>query len=406
MTPEEELNALLAAGKLVGGDYKGQTANSRRMQEAAYRNAVTPTDTSGLVKVGQERENTGYEQLGQGLMLGTGPSWLAPMGQTAFKSGTEKQGPWEVGEGVYSNGAYTADPFKRQDRLTKAMGGQADAQSAYAAGDSQEQGRVLTRALQQSQETRAKAQELRNQAEHSQKMAIGKIGKTRDADGNEHVWQIQSDGNIRYLHPSTVPVDLGGTLGATGGGAAPANGMPPSAGKPTGEQAKAIAAAIRLAPATNIMKEMLDTGFSPDWGDATWSSNQGGAFTGLATNLLASGKGKRFYGAGRDALAALLRRESGAAVTENEWEEFAPLWLPWYTDTPELRKDKLDRLETQMAITRGLGGNRAGGFIDYSISEAEHKRKLREMAPGSKGGGGGPRTDPAVAARAAGYLPK
>ncbi len=70
----------------------------------------------------------------------------------------------------------------------------------------------------------------------------------------------------------------------------------------------------------------------------------------------ASPQGRKFYTAGRQILAALLRKESGAAITDDEWSNYGPMYLPWPGDSKDDITRKMDVLSIQIDnIAQGSG---------------------------------------------------
>ena len=208
MDDNEALNELLTAGSLRGGKFGDQMANARRLQELAYRQAVAQPDTSGLLKMGLGRETEGLTQ--QGLGYGTaiaGPREAAPLAAAQFKEGMDKQAPMELGQGWYSGGQYVEDPYKRQGRLTQALGGQAKAQEQFGEAEGKERARVSEIGLHGAQAGAAGAQA----ALAKSQMEMGKIGKFKGADDQEHLYRLRSDGSIEFLDTGGAGTGMGAT---------------------------------------------------------------------------------------------------------------------------------------------------------------------------------------------------
>ena len=78
------------------------------------------------------------------------------------------------------------------------------------------------------------------------------------------------------------------------------------------------------------------------------SSGVGGLIQRNVPRGVTSPAGREFYTEGRTVLAAILRKESGAAITDDEWTNYGPMWLPWPGDSDEEIDRKLVRLESAM----------------------------------------------------------
>ncbi|MEW6169275.1 MAG: hypothetical protein AB1651_16510 [Pseudomonadota bacterium] len=81
-----------------------------------------------------------------------------------------------------------------------------------------------------------------------------------------------------------------------------------------------------------------------------------GASVPLIGNKLAGDKYQRAEQAGRDFLAAVLRKDTGAAITKQEMDLYGKTFLPQPFDTPETLKQKAAARQTALeAIKLGLG---------------------------------------------------
>jgi hypothetical protein len=62
------------------------------------------------------------------------------------------------------------------------------------------------------------------------------------------------------------------------------------------------------------------------------------------------------FNAGRNFLAVVLRKDTGAAITREEWKEYTPLFIPQPGDTPDLLTQKRENRKVAMqAMEDGLG---------------------------------------------------
>jgi hypothetical protein len=76
---------------------------------------------------------------------------------------------------------------------------------------------------------------------------------------------------------------------------------------------------------------------------------------GLIGNFLTSDAGKEWYRNGKEALAVILRKDTGAAVTDKEFDLYGPMYLPMPDDPPEVKQSK------KQALGVILNSLRAGG---------------------------------------------
>ena len=184
---------------------------------------------------------------------------------------------------------------------------------------------------------------------------------------DETEWQIKADpvgGGFVRFNPRSGEVQAVEGYGP-GSSLQGTSGQGPQVGKLTEKQAAALNAGRRIASNLPILNEVMQSGYDPSRIDATWQKFQGSSFAEMPLSMVASDDGKRFYTAGRDILAAILRKESGAAITADEWTQFAPLWLPWPGDTPKQREEKMTRLSNQMESAAIEAGPEGGRHINW-----------------------------------------
>ena len=173
---------------------------------------------------------------------------------------------------------------------------------------------------------------------------------------DEYAATKDAAGNPILYNKRTGEIVQGGVGGAGAGGAGAAIGAP----KLTDAQAKAFDMAERGQRLVPQIKEMLGT-INPTGIGANWAATMGPGLFSRAKSALVPGEEKQYWTAARDVLAAMLRKESGAAITKDEWDKFAPLWLPWPGDSEEERQQKIDMLEARIqsaTIQAGPGGQR------------------------------------------------
>ena len=81
----------------------------------------------------------------------------------------------------------------------------------------------------------------------------------------------------------------------------------------------------------------------------------------VLTNWAASPEGQKYMNAGRNFVAATLRKESGATITESEWKYGQELYIPMPGDVPDMIKQKKNNRDLVIKGLReaaGPGGSR------------------------------------------------
>ena len=158
----------------------------------------------------------------------------------------------------------------------------------------------------------------------------------------------------------TMPVDFGGGTAPTQGSAAPQapgfGAMPPGL-KLTETQEKARGFAQRMAGDVPLVEGLLAGGYEPGFKDfslkmATLNNPLASAYTEKGM----SEEGRQFFNASSKIVNAILRKESGAAITEYEWARAFADWLPRPGDSPEERNRKAANLRAEMdSMAQGAG---------------------------------------------------
>jgi hypothetical protein len=365
MTPEEM--ALLQAARIRAGqgnvrDLIGQGAN---ISNLALEQAFKAPDTSGLEKVGRDTQRTGFEQMAGGMFMAPSEAYRQ-MGQTSFGEGIKKQGSQELGEGWYSGGTYTANPFKRQDRLTKALGDQAGDAGKVAESFGKEDTAVAQRGASRASAAASYAQA----AKARQEMEQGKYGTMKDESGSDILYQITPQG-VKFH---------GGPGAAAGAGGADAGGLPKY--KLNDAQGKAMNYGARTAEAAAIL-DSLGTNYS-SLSVATKGGLQDlpgvGGIAGMAYNQFMGKNEQRVEQAQRNFINAVLRRESGAVISVPEFDNARHQYFPQPGDDEAVlaqKKHNRDMVIRNFAIESGPG-------------RAEVMRVMQRGAPQGAGGGGAP----------------
>jgi hypothetical protein len=187
-----------------------------------------------------------------------------------------------------------------------------------------------------------------------------------------------NDGTTQTFPKGMAP----GARAAVGGGGAPQAttlGAPPAAGpapavpgfsfpqgdfpKLTEGEEKSRFYTTTMVSSLPVMAEVLRSGYKPTQRDkAAAGPPSEGVLGGLSNTLVprsfATPEGRRFYTEGRKVLAAILRKESGAAITDDEWTNYGPMYLPWPGDTEEDIKLKMQSLDQQI-LNMAMGSGKA-----------------------------------------------
>ncbi len=164
------------------------------------------------------------------------------------------------------------------------------------------------------------------------------------------------------------------------GGQSPAGGAPAAGGAPgsmafkpgfnipqgalpslTEVQDKSRFFAQNMVESLPTMVSAIREGYTPNRRDQAAAGPPasgwlGGISSALTPRSFASDQGRAFYTEGRKVLAAILRKESGAAITDDEWMSYGPIYLPWPGDSKADIDRKMQALQNSaqsMAIGAG-----------------------------------------------------
>lgn len=183
--------------------------------------------------------------------------------------------------------------------------------------------------------------------------------------------------------------EVGGFIGKPST-AAPGGTLIPLAGyqkpdKPlTESQGKATAFAARMDRADKIMNGLASDGTENT--SMIKSALEGvpliGGALGSIGNYAATGKQQQLEQSQRDFTNAILRQESGAAISPTEFESAGKQYFPQRGDSAEVLKQKAENRRTAiqgMAIQAGPGADKVG----VSTSGASSSAQTEESAPGS-----------------------
>jgi hypothetical protein len=99
--------------------------------------------------------------------------------------------------------------------------------------------------------------------------------------------------------------------------------------------------------------------------------------SGFVANMTNSEAFRNYQAGAREWIAALLRKDTGAAVTNTEWELYFPTYFPQPGDSAEVQRQKLER---RVAEARKLRAS-SGGFFERMAPnfDAEMGQRMREQ---------------------------
>lgn len=178
----------------------------------------------------------------------------------------------------------------------------------------------------------------------------------RQALGSQGTWKDVTDPNTGQV--VLYNTKTGEKMPFSGGGqtAAPAGPRNPGFNIPQGvvpnlteTQEKSRFYTQNMVESLPVMAGVLQQGYIPNRQDQVAAGPQATGFIGATANALvprsfATEQGRTFYDAGRQVLAAILRKESGAAITDDEWATYGPVYLPWPGDSKAEQDRKMRKL--------------------------------------------------------------
>jgi hypothetical protein len=148
-------------------------------------------------------------------------------------------------------------------------------------------------------------------------------------------------------------------------------GMP----KLTEAQSKDTGWAARLDGAITDMAAAESSGYDPTAGGATMDYIGQRNIGGLLGNILTSDQGKQWYRGAKEALAVILRKDSGGAITPEEFKMYGPIYLPMPWDDPQTKTAKNQALQTTLGALKTTSG---GG---YDVNKARSDAQTPPPAP-------------------------
>jgi hypothetical protein len=210
------------------------------------------------------------------------------------------------------------------------------------------------------------AEQAAQAARHREQMGLQWSQEKRQREQAERdAFQIVPDpvygGFVRFNKKTgeSEPVELSNRQ-VPGAGAGPRQpgfqDMPPGL-KLTETQEKSRGFAQRMAGDVPIVEGLLAGGYEPNFKDFSLKmSTLNNPLVSAYAEKGMSEEGRKFFNASSKLVNAILRKESGAAITEYEWARAFADWLPRPGDSPEERQRKANNLRAEMdSMAQGAG---------------------------------------------------
>ena len=321
-------------------------------------------DVTGLQQYARQRSEEGNRDMLRALAAQLAGERFAPVQAQFLKRAMAAQEPLKVGNAGYitPSGEYVKDTTYAQERRAEKYLGLG---AQYMRADEQEKARIANEQFRR---------ELAGQGRY------------------QHIQNPETGEIVLYNTKTAEVMPLPGVQGSPP--APPPSGAPgfklPASGGPklTETQDKSRFYADNMARSLPSMLEVYKSGYEPTRIDQIAAGPTATGFIGSMADAviprsMASEKGRQFYDAGRQVLAAILRKESGAAITQDEWTSYGPIYLPWPGESQKDRQRKMQDLKSMansMAISAGPAqrfwvpfdmqvdqiGNDDGGIIDLT----------------------------------------
>lgn len=125
-------------------------------------------------------------------------------------------------------------------------------------------------------------------------------------------------------------------------------------GKFTEGQGKDFNFANRLDNAMQQMTASEAGGYDPSKQTMDYLAQN--SVGGLAGNWLTTDAGKAWHRAGKEAIAVILRKDTGAAVTDKEFDLYGPMYLPMPFDPPAVKDQKKQAMTIMLQSMRATSG--------------------------------------------------
>lgn len=244
------------------------------------------------------------------------------LGGQILKQALAARSPQTTDYGTLDASGFTSDPMKERE-FKIARGEKMIAQLEAIASHSENE--------KERREARIAADQLRRD---TLQMHRETLAATREQGKFAH-----------FADPDTGQVVLyntktGERVAAPGGGGSPGTGAgqpAPMGLKLTESQGKAFDAADKIHGALPILSNFPAAPSAKAIAALTTSNPVARA----ALNKALSADEQAFVNAASLVLAGVLRKESGAAITKEEWHNYGPTYLPWYGDDPTTIANKM-----------------------------------------------------------------
>ena len=119
-------------------------------------------------------------------------------------------------------------------------------------------------------------------------------------------------------------------------------------------QSKAVMFATRAEAMNN---QLVTSKYDPTTNDAWFDRKTTG---GMLTNWMASKEGQTYINQGKNFVAAVLRKESGATITDSEWESGQQMYIPMPGDDPQVIAQKKYNRELSIEGIKAEAGDAIG----------------------------------------------
>lgn len=225
--------------------------------------------------------------------------------------------------------------------LAKLMANGGNLQGALAVAGLGNQDRAFN--FQQQEALRAQGNADRQFGLQQQTANTAQVMQIEDANGNKRLVRIDRQGNTADITPN----------------AADAPNNPFSYGKLNENQSKDAGYANRMFSSEQVLRDPKSIAAATSATQRTIDQfpmlGSSGA-TGLG-NYIQSSEYQRYDQAARDFINATLRRESGAAISQSEFDNAYKQYLPRPGDSPEVLQQKQRNRQATIASIAGGGGN-------------------------------------------------
>lgn len=119
-------------------------------------------------------------------------------------------------------------------------------------------------------------------------------------------------------------------------------------------------------------------GYNPTVWTNAYAPDQSSWKNAWTANLINSKEWQQYIQGARESMAALLRKDTGAAVTDQEFDLYFPMYYPQPGDSPEVVAQKA---EARKEIAAGLARSSGGAFERAYPERAEQLRQGSQQAP-------------------------